>query len=223
MSSIIRSEGASSRSISAQSDVNSPPADIGAEVEPGPRIHEALSFHRRPSSISTSDSSYTPPDPWPPLLSQAISGPSSPTSGLPEPRFSLRVAGPGRRHESSRSSLDESRLSSETLTPPTSNEMSPASQSAGITQQSAPSSLRATPSHIPRLLTVRPRSDNDDHRPNSRSLPPHSRSSQWSLSGSTLVDESETPPDLGSAILLGGSTRLPQRFYEAYRYELLQR
>jgi hypothetical protein len=216
MSSINRSKDRPSGSMSGQSGANLPPVDMETEVGPGHRVLVALPFRQRPSSTSTSDRSRTPPTPSPPPPPQGVPVPSSPAYSSLEPR-------PGRRHESSPSSLDESRLSSETLTPPTSNETSPSSQSAGTTQQSTPSPLGATSSHALRPRTVRPRSDNNDHRSNSHCLQPQSRSSRQSISGETLVDESETPPGLGSAILLAGSTRLPQRFYEAYRYELLLR
>ncbi len=215
MSSINPSQGSSSAPAATQFGVNLPQSDGATGAQPVPRVHEPLAFRGLSSSISNLNIIRTPFDPLPVLPSQDVQTPSCVTNNLSEPQPCTRVSSPSLRHASSWSPLDGSHFSPETLTPSTSNETSPSSGSADPAQHLMPSTSCPISGHRS--------SSNYDHPSHSPRFRPQSRSSRQSYSGDTLVDQSEPPSSLGSAVLLEGSTRLAQRFYQAYRYELLHR
>jgi hypothetical protein len=223
MSSINTSQRLSSSSTAVQSKLNLPPANNGTKAELRPRVHGPLAFSSWSLSISPSDLNRNPFDTesFPPYQDMLVS--SCPTNTSSELTTSVRVPRPGHRHTSSRSSFDENRLSSETPTPPISNETSPSSGSADPAQRVAPSSSCPIPSQRPFAPSVRPESSNISCPWNFDNFLSPSRSSRESFSGDTLVDQCVPPSGLGSVFLLEGSIRLTQQFYEAYRYELLHR
>jgi hypothetical protein len=222
MSSINTSQRLSSGSTAVQSKLNLPPANNGTKAELRPRVHGPLAFSSWSLSISPSDLNRNPFDTesFPPYQDMLVS--SCPTNTSSELTPSVRVPRPGHRHTSSRSSFDENRLSSETPTPPISNETSP-SGSADQAQRVTPSPSCPIPSRRPFAPSVRPASSNISCPWNFDNFSPPSRSSRESFSGDTLVDQYVPPSGLDSVFLLEGSMRLTQRFYEANRYELLHR
>jgi hypothetical protein len=223
MSSINTPQKPSSSSTAVQPELNLPPADNGSKAELRPRVHRPLAFSGRSLSISPSDLNRNPLDtePFPPYRDMLAS--SCPTNTSSEPTPSVRVPRPCHRHNFSQSSFYENRLLSETPTPPTSNKTSSSSGSADPAQRVTPSFSCPIPSQRPFAPSARPDSSNITCPWNFDNFSSPSRSSRESFSGDILVDQCVPPSGLGSVFLLEGSIRLTQRFYEAYRYEILHR